>query len=163
RDRRAARRHGHQHRLGTGDGHRRVGPAGGLPAHGGHLRRAAVPTVQARQLHARVHLPAVRGRAGGDPGATGRNRPGRHPPGTATVAAAAERWSARYRGPGGSDIAHDLAVSPDGSTVYAAGQSLSSSGTSTEFVTVANDTASGDQLWVARYPGSGEGPNSSAN
>src|SRR5690606_4075525 len=52
---------------------------------------------------------------------------------------------------------------PDGSTVYAAGQSLSSSGTSTEFVTVANDAASGDQLWVARYPGPGEGPNSSAN
>lgn len=75
--------------------------------------------------------------------------------GTGTSAVGAELWAARYNGPGtDSDVAHDLALSPDGATTYITGRN-GGDGTLTDYVTIAYDTASGDRLWLARYDGPG--------
>ena len=64
-----------------------------------------------------------------------------------------QRWVARYNGPGNSsDGASALALDSDGN-VYVTGQSLDSS-SHYDYATVKYD-ASGNQLWVARYSGSG--------
>jgi WD40 repeat protein len=64
-------------------------------------------------------------------------------------------WGARYNGPGnGTDLAYDLAVSPDGSAVFVTGQSLV---TDFDYATIAYDAVTGDRLWVARYKGPGRG------
>jgi DNA-binding beta-propeller fold protein YncE len=66
-----------------------------------------------------------------------------------------ERWVARFSSPGRSrDSAEDLAVSPDGATVFVTGSSEGpGSGTGIDFATVAYDAATGGQDWVARYNG----------
>jgi DNA-binding beta-propeller fold protein YncE len=69
-------------------------------------------------------------------------------PGRAFHAAApgAQLWVARYNGPKNSwNRATEVAVSPDGSTVFVTG----SSGPS--YATVAYNAATGAQLWVQRY------------
>jgi hypothetical protein len=64
-------------------------------------------------------------------------------------------WTARYNGPGNSqDQALSIAASPDGRRVYVTGTSIGD-GTSYDYATVAYDAASGAQLWVSRYNGSG--------
>ena len=68
-----------------------------------------------------------------------------------------ELWVARYNGPtGGSDTAQSVDVSPDGSRVIVTG---SGPGTSTgnDYATVAYEADSGEELWVPRYSGPGDG------
>jgi DNA-binding beta-propeller fold protein YncE len=83
--------------------------------------------------------------------------------GYATVAynamTGAQLWVARYHGPGhGDNFAESLAVSPDGGTVYVTGQSeTSASASASRYATVAYNTATGAQLWVARYHGPARG------
>ncbi len=62
-------------------------------------------------------------------------------------------WSDRYNGPiNGIDFSLALAVSPDGSSVYATGGSQGQ-GTSFDYATVAYDAATGERQWVARHDG----------
>jgi hypothetical protein len=88
------------------------------------------------------------------------------PPGTANgafdyvtvaynTATGAQLWARRYNGPAkGDDEASSVAVSPDGSTVYATGQSIGAGGLYNA-ATVAYDAASGATRWARRYNGSG--------
>jgi hypothetical protein len=72
-------------------------------------------------------------------------------------AAPGRLWLSRYNGPGGSfDHVRDLAASPDGSSVFVTGTSVGS-GTSNDYGTVAYDTNTGSQRWVARYDDSVSG------
>ncbi len=72
-------------------------------------------------------------------------------------------WTARYNGPGnGGDVAYDLAVSPDGATVFVTGGSLGS-GTNFDYATIAYEAATGVRLWTARYNGSGNGSDQAAS
>ena len=65
----------------------------------------------------------------------------------------ANLWVSRYDGPAnGVDLAHDLAVSPDGSRVYATGESRGSV-SGLDYATVAYDATTGDQVWSERYDG----------
>ena len=61
--------------------------------------------------------------------------------------------SAGSPGSGGRSVA----VSPDGRTLYVAGTSDDGTFTDDDFVTIAYDTATGHQLWSARYNGPGNG------
>ena len=65
-------------------------------------------------------------------------------------------WTTRYDGPVGlDDIAHDIAVSPDGSTVFVTGQSAGSEAENDfDFTTIAYDAATGEKLWAKRLDGS---------
>jgi hypothetical protein len=68
----------------------------------------------------------------------------------------ARLWVARYDGPGynGSDAAHALGVSPDGSEVYVTGQSVGSTGDGDfDYATVAYGASTGAELWNVRYNG----------
>ncbi|MCL5961938.1 MAG: NHL repeat-containing protein, partial [Chloroflexi bacterium] len=65
-------------------------------------------------------------------------------------------WVARYNGPGnGDDIAAGLAADSQGN-VYVSGQSWGGNDTKNDYATVKYDS-SGNQLWLARYNGSGNG------
>jgi DNA-binding beta-propeller fold protein YncE len=73
------------------------------------------------------------------------------------AATGAQRWAARYHGPGtGDNFAQSLAVSPGGGTVYVTGQSKTTA-TAAGYATVAYNAATGAQMWVARYHGSAPG------
>jgi DNA-binding beta-propeller fold protein YncE len=73
------------------------------------------------------------------------------------AATGAQRWAARYHGPGtGDNFAQSLAVSPGGGTVYVTGQSKATA-TAADYATVAYNAATGAQLWAARYHGSAPG------
>ncbi|UOG73189.1 SBBP repeat-containing protein [Hymenobacter tibetensis] len=64
-------------------------------------------------------------------------------------------WQARYAGPGSSyDLATGLAVDAAGNVAVTG---TSDSGSSYDYATVKYATASGQQLWVARYNGGGNG------
>lgn len=66
-----------------------------------------------------------------------------------------ERWVSRFDGPAGEwDILADLAISPDGSTLYAAGDSMVP-GRHTDYAVVALDVTDGAVRWEAFYDGSG--------
>jgi sugar lactone lactonase YvrE len=67
------------------------------------------------------------------------------------AATGAQLWVERYSGPGRSDIADAVAVSPGGNTVFVTGTSTSSSSTDTADATVAYNAATGAQVWVERY------------
>jgi hypothetical protein len=63
----------------------------------------------------------------------------------------AQVWATNYDSPrGADDVANDLAVSHDGSTVYVTG----SSNSGRRMGTVAYDAETGTRQWVASYPGS---------
>ena len=67
------------------------------------------------------------------------------------AAAGDQLWVQRYDG-SQSDAARDVAVSPDGGTVFVTG--LSTQGpAAADYVTVAYDAVAGTQLWVADYDG----------
>jgi beta-propeller repeat-containing protein len=67
-----------------------------------------------------------------------------------------EQWVARYNGPvNGFDIASAIAIDSLGN-VYVTGRS-SGAGTSADYATVKYDSA-GQEQWVARYNGPGNGP-----
>ena len=62
-----------------------------------------------------------------------------------------EVWISSYNGPGnGPDKPSAIAVSPDGSTVFVTGSSYGAGGTS-DYATVAYDSATGARIWVGRY------------
>jgi predicted RNA-binding protein with TRAM domain len=70
-----------------------------------------------------------------------------------SAATGATVWKQRYNGPGNSgDLAHALRVSPDGSTVFVAGESIGSNG-GFDYAALAYNASSGAQLWVNRYDG----------
>jgi DNA-binding beta-propeller fold protein YncE len=73
------------------------------------------------------------------------------------AATGAQLWVKRYGGPGSSsDIAHAVAVSPSGNTVFVTGVSTSSASASSTFTddaTVAYNATTGAQLWVERHSG----------
>jgi outer membrane protein assembly factor BamB len=62
------------------------------------------------------------------------------------------RWTAHYQGPVAGSLAlpEDLAVSPDGASVYITGSSMAAAGQD-QFATIAYDAATGTGAWVARY------------
>ena len=71
----------------------------------------------------------------------------------AAGASVANLWVSRYDGPAsGVDVAHDVAVSPDGSRVYATGESRGSA-SGLDYATVAYEAATGDQVWSKHYDG----------
>jgi len=62
-------------------------------------------------------------------------------------------WLMKYNGPGNnSDGGEDVAVSPDGQSVFVAGDSAGA-GLYYDYATIAYDAASGAQKWVKRYDG----------
>jgi outer membrane protein assembly factor BamB len=66
----------------------------------------------------------------------------------------APAWTALYRGPvsGAGGPSEGVAVSPDGAKVIVTGYNWSAPpGSQPEFATVAYDSGTGTQLWVARY------------
>ncbi|SDI54645.1 S8 family serine peptidase [Nonomuraea jiangxiensis] len=90
-------------------------------------------------------------------GASYGSTPGALSPQIATVAydaaTGAEVWSKGYRGPGGDyDEPSAIEVSPDGSRLYVVGVSAGSD-TGNDAVTIAYDTATGAEVWVARHAG----------
>lgn len=69
------------------------------------------------------------------------------------VATGAEQWTSLYDGPGASsDAGWDVTVSPDGATVYVTGNG-NEGATGWDYATVAYDSGSGSQSWVATYNG----------
>jgi hypothetical protein len=73
----------------------------------------------------------------------------------------AVRWTKRYNGPGFETLdtifttqGNDIAVSPDGSTVFVTGSSYSPG---LDYATVAYDASSGATLWADRYNSRGGG------
>jgi WD40 repeat protein len=63
-------------------------------------------------------------------------------------------WSSRYDGPSSqSDIARDIAVSPDGRTFFVTGESQGGAEVDEQYgyATVALDAATGARRWVARF------------
>ena len=81
------------------------------------------------------------------------------------TASGTQLWAAQYDGPEphdphnfgtGWDQGAALAVSPDGNTVFVTGDSESVD-TGRDYATIAYDAQSGEQLWLARYNGPGNG------
>lgn len=70
------------------------------------------------------------------------------------AATGAELWSAQYNGPArAQDYTVDIGVSPDGSLVFVTGNSVGARGF--DYATIAYDSDSGSERWVARYEGPG--------
>lgn len=64
-------------------------------------------------------------------------------------------WVSRYNGPSGAtDHGESIAVSPDGTRVYATGYSFET-GAGFDYATVAYDAENGVQQWVMQYDGTG--------
>jgi WD40 repeat protein len=69
------------------------------------------------------------------------------------AATGAQRWASRYNGPANQrDQAWEVAVSPDGRTVFVTGRSQGAT-VRWDYATVAYDAATGAQLWASRYNG----------
>jgi len=73
-------------------------------------------------------------------------------------------WVARYNGPGDFlDVANDVAISPDGSTVFVTGLSNGRRGSGrypvswADYATIAYDAATGSPRWMRRYDGPAQG------
>ena len=74
-----------------------------------------------------------------------------------SAATGGQLWVRRYHGPAsGFDGADSVAVSPGGATVFVTGYSGRRT-TGNDYATVAYSAATGRQLWVSRYHGSGAG------
>ena len=70
----------------------------------------------------------------------------------------AQLWAKRYNGAAnGSRGANSVAASPDGKTVFVTGSSYAGSTTDYDYATIADNAATGAQLWVKRYTGPGSG------
>ena len=88
--------------------------------------------------------------------------------GIATVAysaAGAFQWATHYQAPEGEFVS-SMAVSPDGKTVFITGERLgsgSSSGSDSDYLTIAYRAATGAQLWVRRYSGQRRGYDAAAS
>ncbi len=79
------------------------------------------------------------------------------PAATVSAAGASELWATRYNGTGNDDdFASDVAVSPDGSSVFVTGLSLGSASVRDwDYATTAYDASTGAEMWARRYAGSG--------
>ncbi|TMR96397.1 S8 family serine peptidase [Nonomuraea basaltis] len=92
-------------------------------------------------------------------GASFGSTPGALSPKIATVAydaaTGAEVWSKTYTGGGNFDETAAMKVSPDGSKLFVTGMSTAAKDTGNDAVTIAYDTATGQELWVARHTGPG--------
>jgi hypothetical protein len=69
-------------------------------------------------------------------------------------------WVTRYAprdGGGYADVAAELGVSPDGSTVFVTGSNALDPDSWNDYTTVAYDAATGAELWARRYDGPGNG------
>ena len=64
-------------------------------------------------------------------------------------------WETRYSGGLGDDVPSDIAVSPDGATVYVTG-ATNTSATGADFLTLALDASDGAQRWASTFGGSGD-------
>jgi WD40 repeat protein len=63
-------------------------------------------------------------------------------------------WRSRYDGPGNrADSVGDVALTPDGSSVFVTGRSPSGTRSRADYATVAYDAATGAERWVSRYSG----------
>jgi WD40 repeat protein len=81
----------------------------------------------------------------------------------AYAATGAQRWVKRYNGPGnGFDAALQVAVSPDGVTVFITGESAGAS-SGPDCATIAYTAATGTRLWLQRYNGSGNSRDSATS
>ncbi|MEV1167979.1 S8 family serine peptidase [Nonomuraea sp. NPDC049784] len=92
-------------------------------------------------------------------GASYGSSPGVLSPSIVTVAHDAvtgvELWSKSYVGPAGNyDEPEAIEVSPDGSKLFVVGTSAGNE-TGTDAVTIAYDTATGEEVWTARHTGPG--------
>jgi outer membrane protein assembly factor BamB len=68
------------------------------------------------------------------------------------AATGAQRWAARYNGPGNfTDEAFQVAVAPGGGAVYVTGESAGASFDGWGWATVAYNAATGSRLWIRRY------------
>ena len=67
-----------------------------------------------------------------------------------------QQWVKRYNSPDGDSLAHWIAVSPNGRTVFVTGSSLGASN-GYDYATVAYNAATGHQRWVKRLNGAAEG------
>lgn len=65
-------------------------------------------------------------------------------------------WNTTYNYPGGSEVAQDVSIGPDGERVYLAG-GTGEWWTPTDMLMVAYDLDSGEQLWTDRVVGRGYG------
>ncbi|HET7015017.1 MAG TPA: PQQ-binding-like beta-propeller repeat protein [Streptosporangiaceae bacterium] len=71
------------------------------------------------------------------------------------AATGARLWVTRFNGTGnGTDIAHAIGVSPDGTKLFVTGESAGH-GSGADYVTIAYNAATGTQLWRERYSGAG--------
>jgi hypothetical protein len=69
-----------------------------------------------------------------------------------------ERWARTYGSlPGRSDVLWDVAVNPDGRTVYVTGESAGERQYDLDFATIAYSVGKGRTEWVARHDGIGAG------
>ena len=89
-----------------------------------------------------VRFAAAAGRAAGSVGVR------------AAAVGGTQLWASPYRGLGGSTQASGMMASPDGSQVFATGTSAEAGGT-TDFVTVAYNTATGAKQWIRSYSANG--------
>ena len=89
-----------------------------------------------------VRFAAAAGRAAGSVGVR------------AAAVGGTQLWASPYRGLGGSTQASGMMASPDGSQVFATGTSAEAGGT-TDFVTVAYNTATGAKEWIRSYSANG--------
>jgi putative pyrroloquinoline-quinone binding quinoprotein len=68
----------------------------------------------------------------------------------------AELWAKRFDGAASSfDLAHDVEVTPDGSTVVVTGETYGSETGDLDFATAAYDAVTGARRWLTLYDGSG--------
>jgi DNA-binding beta-propeller fold protein YncE len=80
-----------------------------------------------------------------------------------SAATGARLWARLYNGSRGmapEDRAFAVAVSPSGGKVFVTGESWGGSATGDDYATVAYNTATGARLWVSRYNGPKNGPDS---
>jgi WD40 repeat protein len=76
------------------------------------------------------------------------------------AASGAQRWIARYDGPGeGDDEPAAITLSPDGRTVYVTGESVGSAPGVHDWATIAYDSTTGARLWVQRLSSPVSGDN----
>jgi len=72
----------------------------------------------------------------------------------AVASGGTQLWASLYKGLGSNTQASGMAVSPSGSQAFATGTSAAAGGT-TDFVTVAYNTATGAKQWIRQYSANG--------
>lgn len=120
-------------------------------------RTAAIVTLAA----AGVFAIAVPGAFAASSGAATTHRAATSKQSTA-VPGGAQVWLQRFGGPHISATASSVAASPDGSTVYVTGITTKTQIGLRNEVTVAYNTATGKQLWLEKYQGTGRHPRGGA-